>query len=44
MASPCLAACAGARSGLTGRRKNDEWLRLFDAVIVGCAKVGGMLV
>jgi hypothetical protein len=25
--------------GLTGRRKNDEWLRLFDVVIVGCGKV-----
>lgn len=27
-------------SGLTGRRKTEEWLRLFDVVIVGCAKPG----
>lgn len=26
-------------SGRTGRDKNEEWLRLFDVVIVGCAKV-----
>jgi hypothetical protein len=26
-------------SGLVGRRKSEEWLRLFDVVIVGCAKV-----
>ncbi|GBF93676.1 hypothetical protein Rsub_06779 [Raphidocelis subcapitata] len=27
-------------SGLTGRRKSEEWLRLFDVVIVGAAKPG----
>jgi hypothetical protein len=26
-------------SGLVGRKKSEDWLRLFDVVIVGCAKV-----
>lgn len=27
-------------SGRVGRQKNDDWLHLFDVVIVGCAKPG----
>ncbi|KIY91284.1 hypothetical protein MNEG_16680 [Monoraphidium neglectum] len=27
-------------SGRVGREKNDDWLQLFDVVIVGCAKPG----
>ena len=28
------------RSKRTGRRKNEDWLSLFDVVVVGCGKPG----